>query len=172
MRAGGEQQRHRQWIEYGDKRQSEQADRSLEVVGRRTDQLCEISDRADVGLGAPALGVNPGFLDLQAGKSLSLALARRNDVGAITALLVSDRYRADGAAKPCRLLDGRVDLGDAPIEVGDRLSLDGEAGLGVGGSIRERRPASSRPVLPHCPQNECQNSRSPFFRGSADINLK
>jgi hypothetical protein len=57
MCAGGEQQRHRQRIEYGDKRQSEQADRSLKIGGRRTDQLCEISHRANVGLGAPALGV-------------------------------------------------------------------------------------------------------------------
>jgi hypothetical protein len=121
MCAGGEQQRHRQRIEHGDKRQSEQADWSLEVGGRCTDQLCEISHWTDVGLGAPALGVNLRFLDLQARKCLSLALARRNDVGAITALLVRNRHRADGAAKSCRCLDGRVDLGDAPIEVGDRL---------------------------------------------------
>jgi len=131
MCSGGEQQRHRQRIEYGDKRQSEQADWALEVGGRRTDQLCEISHRTDLGLCAPALGVNPGFLDLQPGKPLGLALARRNDIGSITALPVSNRHRADGAAKPCRLLDGRVDLGDASIEVGDGLALDGEAGLGV-----------------------------------------
>jgi len=66
-------------------------------------------------------------------------LARRNDVRAITALLVRNRHRADGAAKPCRRLDGRVDLGDAPIEVGHRLPLDREARIGVGGSIRERQ---------------------------------
>ena len=42
MYAGGEQQSHRQRIEYGDKRQSEQADWSLEVGGRCTDQLCEM----------------------------------------------------------------------------------------------------------------------------------
>jgi hypothetical protein len=86
MRAGGEQQRHRQGIKYRDKRQSEQADWSLEVGGWCTDQLCEISHGADVGLSAPALGVNPGFLDLQAGKRLSLALAHCCDVGAMAAI--------------------------------------------------------------------------------------
>src|SRR5258707_14106978 len=139
MCAGGEQQRHRQRIEYGDKRQSEQADWSLEVGGRCTDQLCEISHWTDVGLGAPALGVHLRFLDLQAGKRLSLALARRNDVGAVAALLVSDRHRTDGAAKPCRFLDGRVDLGEAPIEVSDDLALDREAGLSVGSLFPERQ---------------------------------
>jgi hypothetical protein len=76
--AGGEQERHRHRVEDSDKRQSEQADRSLEVGGRCTDQLDEISHRANVGLGASALGVNSGFLDLQAGKRLRLALALRN----------------------------------------------------------------------------------------------
>src|SRR5829696_9180877 len=139
MSAGGEQQRHRQRIEYGDKRQSEQADGSLEVGGGCTDQLCQISHGTDLGLGAPALGVNLRFLDLQAGKRLSLALAPRNDVGTVTALLVRNCHRADRAAKPCRFLDRQVDLGDAPIEVSDRLSLDSEASLDFGGSIRERQ---------------------------------
>src|SRR5829696_554589 len=98
-----------------------------------------MSHWTDVGLGASALGVNLRFLALQAGKRLSLALAPRNDVGTVTALLVRNCHRADGAAKPCRFLDGRIDLGDAPIEVGDRLSLDSEASLGFGGSIRERQ---------------------------------
>jgi hypothetical protein len=137
--AGSEQEHHRHRIKNGDKRQSKQADWPLEVGGRYTHQLGEISHRADVGLGAPALGVNLHFRDLQAGKRPSLALARRNDVGAITALLVSDRHRTEGAAKPCRCLDGRVDLGNAPIEVGDGLALDGDADIGVGGSIRERQ---------------------------------
>ena len=38
---------------------------------------------------------------------------------------------------PRRFLDSCVNLGDATIEVGDGLALDGEAGLGVGGSVRE-----------------------------------
>jgi hypothetical protein len=98
MCAGGEQQRHRQRIEYGDERQSEQADWALEVGGRCIDQLCEISHRADIGLGGPALGVNPGFLDLEAGKRLSFALARRNNIGARSPPLISDRHRTKGAA--------------------------------------------------------------------------
>ena len=137
--AGGEQERHRQRIEHGDERQREQADRSLEVGGRCTDQLGKISHRADVGLSTPALGVNLGFVDLQAGERLGFSLARGNDVSAIAALLVSERHRADGPAKPRRCLDGRVDLGNPPIEVGDGLALNGEAGLGVGGSVRERQ---------------------------------
>jgi hypothetical protein len=123
-------------VQYGDESQSEQAHGSL---GRCTDQLCQISHWTDVGLRAPALGVNLCLLDLQAGKRLSLALAPRNDIGTVTALLVRNRHRADGAAKPCRFLDGRIDLGDALVEVGDRLSLDNEASLGFGSSIGERQ---------------------------------
>ena len=102
--AGGKQECHRHRIENGNKRQSEQPDRSLEVGGRCTDQLGEISDRTDVGLGAPALGVDLGFLDLQTGERLRLALALRNDVGAIATLLVGDRHRPNGAAQPGRCL--------------------------------------------------------------------
>ena len=58
-----------------------------------------------------ALGVNLGFIDLEAGERLGLALARRNDVNAITALLVGDCHRTNGAAKLCRFLDGCIDLG-------------------------------------------------------------
>jgi hypothetical protein len=136
--AGSEQEHHRHRIEDGDKRQSEQAHRSLEVGGRYSHQFGEISYRTDVSLHAPELGLNLSFLDLQARERLSLALALRNNIGALAPPLVRNRDRADGAAKPCRRLDGRVDLGGAPIEVGDGLALDGEAGLGVGGSIRER----------------------------------
>jgi hypothetical protein len=62
-----------------------------------------------------------------------------HDIGAIAAFLVGDRHRPNGASKPRRLLDGCVNLGDATIEVGYGLVLDGEAGLGVGGSVRERQ---------------------------------
>jgi len=62
-----------------------------------------------------------------------------NDIGALAAFLVSDRHRTERAALPRRFPDGRVNLGDAPIEVGDGLALDGEASLGVGGSVRKRR---------------------------------
>ena len=79
----GEQKRHRHRIKYGYKRQSKQPDRPLKVGGRRTDQLGEISHGADVSLGAPALGANLGFLDLQAGKCPGLALG------------VLPRYRRD-----------------------------------------------------------------------------
>ena len=85
------------------------------------------------------LGVNFGFLDLQAGNCPGLALAYCHDIGAIAAFLVSDRHCTNGASKPRRFLDGCVNLGDATIEVGDDLTLDGEAGLGVGGSVRERQ---------------------------------
>jgi hypothetical protein len=135
--ARGEQKRYRHRIENGDKRQSEQPDRSLKVRGRRAYQLGEISHGADVRLGALALGVNLGFIALEAGERTGFALARRNDVNAIAALLVSDHHRTDGAAKPRRFLDGCVDLGDAPIEVGDGLTLDSETGLGVGRFVRE-----------------------------------
>ena len=135
--AGGEQERDCHWIEYCYERQSEQTDRTLKVGGRHTDQLCEISHGANIGLGAPALGVNPGFVYLQDGERLGLALARRNDISAIAALLVSDRHRTNGAAKPSRFLDRSIDLGNAPIEVGDRLALDCDASLDIGSSIRE-----------------------------------
>jgi hypothetical protein len=136
--ACGEQERHRHRIQNSDKSQSEQTDGTLKVGGRHTDQLCEVSYRANIDLGAPALGVNLGFLNLQAGEELDLALALRNDVGALAALLVGDRHRTDGAAKPGRFLNGRVDLGDAPIEVGDGLALDREAGIGIGSPVRKR----------------------------------
>jgi hypothetical protein len=53
--AGGEQERHRHRIQGGDKRQSEQADQSLKIGGRCSDQISEVSDRANVGFGAPTL---------------------------------------------------------------------------------------------------------------------
>ena len=90
MCTGGEQERHRHRIEDGNKRQSKQADRSLEVGGRRTHQLGEISQWAHVRLGTPALGVNLGFLDLQATEGRYLALTLCDDVGALAALLVGE----------------------------------------------------------------------------------
>ena len=66
--ARGEQKRHRHRIKYGYEHQSKQPDRPLKVGGRRANQLGEISHGADVSLGAPALGANLGFLNLQAGK--------------------------------------------------------------------------------------------------------
>jgi hypothetical protein len=138
VNAGSEQEHHSHRIGDGDKRQREQAYRSLEVGCRHTHQLGEISHRADVRLGASALGINLGFLDLQARKRLPLPLAFRNDIGALAALLVSDRHRAEGTAQPCGFLDRRVDLGDAPIKVSDGPDLDPEANLGVGGSVRKR----------------------------------
>jgi hypothetical protein len=89
--AGGEQERYRHRIENGDDRQSEQADRSLEVGGRRTDQLSQISRRADVRLDVPALGVDFGFLDRQAGEGLCLAPVLRDDVGAIAEVAADAR---------------------------------------------------------------------------------
>jgi hypothetical protein len=136
VRAGGEQERDRHRIEYCYERQSEQADRPLKVGGRHTDQLCEISHGANIGLGAPALGVNPGLVDLQAGERLSLALATqryRRDRGAS----FQRSSRTNGAAKPRRFLDRSIDLGEAPIEVGDGLALDCDASLDIGSSIRE-----------------------------------
>ena len=53
------------------------------VGGPCADQLGEISHGADVSLGAPALGADLGFLDLQAGKCPGLALG------------VLPRYRPD-----------------------------------------------------------------------------
>jgi hypothetical protein len=44
-----------------------------------------------------------------------------------------------GRPSPGRFLDGPVNLGDAPIEIGDGLALDGEASLGVGGSVRKHQ---------------------------------
>src|ERR1700755_3274750 len=135
---GGEQERHRHWIENGDKRQGKQADRSLEVGGRRSHQLAEVSRGPHVRLGTPARGLNLGLLDLQATERRYLALTLCDDVGALAALLVGDRHRTHRAAKPCRFLNGRVDLGNTSIEVSDRLTLDTEASVDVGGSIRER----------------------------------
>jgi hypothetical protein len=52
----------------------------------------------------------------------------------------SARYRTDRAAKPCRFLDGSVDLGDAPIEIGEGPVLDREANLGIGSCRRAPAP--------------------------------
>ena len=60
---------------------------------------------SNIRLGAPALGINPDFVDLEACKHLGLALPCCNDIGAIAPLLVSNRHRANGAAKPRRLLN-------------------------------------------------------------------
>jgi hypothetical protein len=62
-------------------------------------------------------------------------LALRDDVGTIAALLVSDRDCAKESAKPCRLLDGGVDLGDTPIEVGNGLALNSQTSVDIGGSV-------------------------------------
>ncbi len=100
MCARGEQKRYCHRIENGDKCQSEQPDRSLKVRGRRADQLGEVSHGADIRLGSPALRVNLGLFDLEAGEGLGFAPARRDDVNAIAALLISDHHRTNGAAKP------------------------------------------------------------------------
>jgi hypothetical protein len=51
----------------------------------------QISQRADVRLDVPALGVDFGFLDLQAGEGLCLAPALRDDVGAIAEVAADAR---------------------------------------------------------------------------------
>jgi hypothetical protein len=50
-------------------------------------------------------------------------------------LLVSDRRSSDWPAKPGRFIDGRIDLGDTPIKVGDCSTLDPEASFDVCGSV-------------------------------------
>jgi hypothetical protein len=135
VNASGKEQDHRHRIEDGDQRQRERTDRSLKVGSGRADQVSEMSQRADVRLGAPALGVVFGFLYLQAGGGLCLALTIRDDVGAIVALLVSDRHRGNGAPKLCRLLDGGIDLGDAPIKVSNGLTLNSQTSVHIGSSI-------------------------------------
>ena len=121
MPAGSKQEHHRHRIEHHNERQREHSDRSFKVGGWHTDELGEISNGSDIGLGAPALGVNPGFADLEVCKRVCLTLARCNDIGTIAALLVSDRHCANRAAKPRRFFNRCVDLGDAPIEVGHGL---------------------------------------------------
>jgi len=41
--------------------------------------------------------------------------------------------------EPRRLLDRGIDLGDAPVELGHGLALNGQAHLDVSGSARERQ---------------------------------
>ena len=137
MNAGSEQQRHRHRIKDGDERQSEQPDRSLKIHGGDTDRLGEISYRSDFRLSTPALRVNPGFFHLQAGEHLGLALALSRDVSTFAPLLVSDRHSSDWPTKPRRFIDGRIDLSDTPIKVGDCSTLDPEASFDVCGSVRE-----------------------------------
>jgi hypothetical protein len=112
-------------------------DRSLEIRGGDTDHLGEISYRSDFRLSTPALRVNPGFFDLQAGEHLGLALALSLDVATFAPLLVSDRHSSDWPAKPRRFVDGRIDLGDTPIKVGDCSTLDPEASFDVCGFVGE-----------------------------------
>jgi hypothetical protein len=90
---------------------------------------------AAVGLRAPELRVNLCFFNLQTGQHLGLTLTLRRDLSTFAALLVSDRHRPDRTAKPRRFFDGRVDLGDAPIKIGDVPSLDSEARLDISGSV-------------------------------------
>jgi hypothetical protein len=103
-----------------------------------TDHLGEISYRSDFRLSTPALRVNPGFFDLQAGEHLGLALALSRDVSTFAPLLVSDRHSSDWPAQPRRFIDGRIDLGDPPIKVGDCSTLDPEASFDVCGSVGAR----------------------------------
>jgi len=90
----------------------------------RPDQLGEVLHRSGVCLGAPALRVDLGLLDLHGGERLRLRLASRGQIGASAALGVGERHRPGGPAAPRRFLDRGVDLADTPIEVGDGLSLN------------------------------------------------
>jgi hypothetical protein len=74
---------------------------------------------------------------LQAGEHLGLALALSRDVSTFAPLLVSDRHSSDWPAKPRRFIDGRIDLDDTPIKVGDCSTLDPEASFDVCGSVGE-----------------------------------
>ena len=139
VRAGRKQERHRHRIEHGNKRQGQQPDRSLEVGRWHANQFGEISHGANVGFRAATFGVGLRFLDPEVCKGLCLTLTRGDDVGAIAALLVGNRHRSNGTTEPRRFLDRCIDLGNAPIEVGDALNLDRKARLSVGGPIRERQ---------------------------------
>ena len=137
VNAGGEQQRYRHWIKHGDKRQSDEPDRSLKIRGGYTGHLSKISHRSYLRLGAFALRFNLCLFDLEATERLGLTLTLGRDLSAFPPPLVSDRHRPDGTTEPRRFLDGGVDLGDAAIKVGDRPSLDRQASLDIGGPVGE-----------------------------------
>jgi hypothetical protein len=135
VNAGGKQQRHRHRIKDGDKRQSDEPDRSLKIRGGHTDHLGEISHRPDLRLGASALRINLRLFDLEAAERLNLTPTLSRDLGAFTPPLVSDCHRPEGTPEPRRFLNGRVNLGNASIKVGDRPSLDRKTSLDIGGPV-------------------------------------
>jgi hypothetical protein len=137
VNTGGKQQRHRHRIKDGDKRQSDEPDRSLKIRGGYTDHLGEMSQRSDLRLGASALHINLRLFDLEATERLGLPLTLGRDLSAFTPLLISDCHRPEETTEPRRFLDGRVNLGDAAIKVGDRPCLDRKASLDIGGPVGE-----------------------------------
>ena len=137
VNASGEQQRRRYRIKDGDKRQSEEPDRSLKIRGWHTDHLDEISHLSDLRLGASALPVNLCLFDLEATQGMGRTLTRGRDLSAFAPLLVSDCHRPEGATQPRRFLDGRVDPGDAAVKVGHRPSLDRKASPDIGCPVGE-----------------------------------
>jgi len=137
VNTGGEQQRYRHRIKDSDERQGDEPDRSLKIRGGYTEHLGEVSHWPDLSLGASPLRINLCLFDLEATERPGLTLTLGRDLSAFAPPLVSDRHRPDGTTEPRRFLDGRVDLGDAAIKVGDRPSLDRKASLDIGGPVGE-----------------------------------
>ena len=137
VRTPGEQQRHRHRIKHGNKRKSDHPDRPIEIRGGHTDHLSQVPHRSDLRLGASALRIDLRLFDLEATERVRLTLTLGRDLGAFMPLLVSDCHRPEGPTEPCRFLNGRVDLGDATIKVGDRPPLDRKASLDIGGPVSE-----------------------------------
>ncbi len=131
VNASSEKERDCHRIKDGNERQREQLDRSFKVGCRYTEELGEISYRSDLSLGTPALRVNIRLFDLQIGECLGLTPAFSHDVGTFAAFLVSERHRSDRPANARRLLDGRVNLGDASVDVGNHSALYPEASLDI-----------------------------------------
>ena len=108
----GSSPRRREQQEYGrriEQDRNHQDEPAQDILIAGAEQGCQISDRAEVGLGHPLVAVDLGLLDLQVGKGLSL---NRKLVGKAGALglpaLVIRGAELSGCRKCCRLgADGR-----------------------------------------------------------------
>jgi len=128
----GEQEHDRHRVEHDQQTKREQLHGMLDVCAGSPGELGEVAQRSDVGGDPPALPLDCGHLDLHRTKRLGLALPGRPQFASELALLPGQRHGAVGAAAPRGLLDGRVDLGDSPVEVCHHVRLHGEACVDLG----------------------------------------